>query len=101
MVELHCRKPEFCLLSVDTTPAYKITIMDTILYVKKIELTPSVFNVINTVLNDKNAQYTITRTTSKVFTVPRGQQSQHIDNDFLGEIPKRISHLYDGYQFSQ
>ena len=64
--------------------------MDAIFYVKKIELTPSVFNAINTVLNDKNAQYPITRTTPKVFTVPRGQQSQHIDNAFLGEMPKRI-----------
>ena len=90
MVKLHRHKPEFCLLSVDTAPAYKITIADAIFYVKKIELTPSVFNAINTVLNDKNAQYAITRTTPKVFTVPRGQQSQHIDNAFLGEITKRI-----------
>ena len=90
-VKLHCHNPEFCLLSADTTPAYKITIVDAILYVKKIELTPSVFNAINTVLNDKNAQYAITRTTPKVLTVPRGQQSQHIDNAFLGEILKRIA----------
>ena len=91
MVKLHRHQPEFCLLSADAAPAYKITILDAILYVKKIELTPSVFNAINTVLNDKNAQYAITRTTPKVFTVPRGQQSQHIDNAFLGEIPKRIA----------
>ena len=93
MVKLHRHKPEFCLLSEDTAPAYKITIVDAILYVKKIELTPSVFNAINTVLNDKNAQHTITRTTLEVFTVPRGQQSQHIDNVFLGEIPKRIAKI--------
>ena len=86
-LKLHCHKPEFCLLSADVAPAYKIIIVDAILYVKKIELTPSVFNAINTVLNDKNALYAITRTTPKVFTVPRGQQSQHIDNAFLGEIP--------------
>ena len=67
--------------------------MDAILYVKKMELTPSVFNAINTVLNDK---------TPKVFTVPRGQQYQHIDNPFLGEIPKHIAicmkdnHSYNG-----
>ena len=84
-VKLHRHKPEFCLLNVDTAPAYKITIVDAILYVKKIGLTLSVFNAINTVLNDKNAQYAITRTTPKVFTVPRGQQSQHIDNAFPGE----------------
>ena len=88
-VKLHRHKPEFCLLSGDTTPAYKVTIVDAIFYVKKIELTPSVLNAINTVPNDKNAQYAITRTTSKVFTVPRGQQSQSIDDAFLGEIPKR------------
>ena len=62
MVKLHRHKPEFCLLSADTAPACKITIVDA-----------------------------ITRTTPKVFTVPRGQQSQHIDNAFLGEIPKRIA----------
>ena len=91
MVKLHRHKPEFCLLSADRAPPYKITIIDAIFYVKKIELTPSVFNAINTVLNDKNAQYDIMRTTPKVFTVPRGQQSQHIDNAFLGEIPSRIA----------
>ena len=90
MVKLHCHKPEFCFPSGDTTPAYKITIVDAICYVKKIELTPSA-NAINTVLNDKNAQYAITRTTPKVFTVPRGQQSKHIDIAFLGEIPKRVA----------
>ena len=90
-MKLHRHKPEFRLLSADTAPAYKITILDAIFYVKKIELTPSVFSTINTVLNDKNAQYAITRTTPKIFTVRRGQQSQHIDNTFLGEIPKRIA----------
>ena len=91
MVKLHRHKPEFCLLSADAAPAYKIIIMDAILYVKKIELTPSVFNAINTVLNDKNARYTITKTTLKIFTVPGGQQSQHIDNAILCEISKRTA----------
>ena len=81
MVKLHHHKLEFCLFNGETAPAYKVTIVDTIFYVKKIGLTPSVFNAINTVLNDKDAQYAITKTTPKVFTVPRGQQSQHIDND--------------------
>ena len=71
MVKRHHHKPEFCLLSADTAPACKMTIVDAIFYVKKIELTPSVFSAVNTVLNDKNAQYAITRTTPKVFTVPR------------------------------
>ena len=39
-VKLHRQKPEFCLLSGDTAPAYKIIIVDAILYLKKIELTP-------------------------------------------------------------
>ena len=66
MVKLHRHKPEFCLLSADTSPDYKIAIVDAIFYVKKIELTSSVFNAINTVVNDKNAQYAITRTTPEV-----------------------------------
>ena len=101
-MKLHRHKPEFCLLIGDTTPAYKITIVDTIFYVKKIELTPSVFNAINIVVNEKNAQYAITRTTPKVFTVPRGQQSQHIDNAFLGEIQKHIAiHMMDNDSYNE
>ena len=90
-VKLHHHKPEFCLLIGDTAPAYEITIVDAIFYVKKIELTPAISSAINTVLIDKNGQCAIMRTTSKVLTVPRGQQSQHIDNAFLGDIPKRIA----------
>ena len=71
-VKLHRHKPEFCLLSGDTAPAYKIIIVDAIFYVKKIELTPSVFDAISTVLNDESPQYAITKTTPNVFTVPRG-----------------------------
>ena len=91
MVKLHRHKPEFCMVNADTAPAYKTTIVDAILCAKKIELTSSVFSAINTVLSDKNAQYAIMRMTPKVFTVPRGQQSQHIENASLGEIPKRIA----------
>ena len=43
-VKLHRHKPEFCSLSADTAPAYKITIVDAILYVNNIDLTPSVFS---------------------------------------------------------
>ena len=31
------------------------------------------------------------RTSPQAFTVPRGQQSQHIDDAILGEIPKCIA----------
>ena len=47
-VKVHRHKPEFCLPGADTALAYKIAIVDPILYVKNIELTPSVFNAINT-----------------------------------------------------
>ena len=71
MVKIHHHKPEFCLLCGDTTLAYKINIVDAIFNAGKIKFTPSVFNAINTVLNDKNAQYAITKTTLEVFTVQR------------------------------
>ena len=38
-LKLHRHKPEFCLLSADIAPVYKIIIVDTIIYVKKIKLT--------------------------------------------------------------
>ena len=35
MVKLHHHKPEFCLLIADIAPAYKIIIVDAILYVRR------------------------------------------------------------------
>ena len=87
-VKRHRHKPEFCLLSADIAPAYKIIIVDAILYVKKVELTPSVFNVINTVLNDKNAQYAITRTRGGQVHV---KTVSHVCHRL--EIPKPIQSL--------
>ena len=90
-VKLRRHKLEFCLLSGDTAPTYTITIVDAIFYVKKIELTPSVFNAINTVLMTKMHSTPLREPLLKYLQYQRGQQSQHIDNAFLGEIPKRIA----------
>ena len=76
-VKLHRHKPEFCLLSADVAPAYKIIIVDAILYVKKIELTPSVFNAItqfsmtkmhSTLLRELHLKYLQYQEDSKVNT---------------------------------
>ena len=90
-MKLPRHKPEFCLLSGDTAPAYKIIIVDNILYVKKIELTPSVFNAINTVLNDKMHSTPLRELLLKYLQYQEDNKMQHINHAFLGEIPKHIA----------
>jgi len=89
-VKFHRHKTEFALLSADASPAYKLSILDAILYIKKVRIASSPLNAINTVLADSTVKYPIKRVTPKVFTIPAGQQSHNIDNAFLGEIPKRL-----------
>ncbi len=90
-VKFHRHKNTFAILSEDAAPAaHRITILDAVLYVKKVFVAPSHFNAINTVLKDSTVKYPITRVSPKVFTIAQGKQSENIDNAFLGELPKRI-----------
>ena len=84
MVKLHHHKPEFCLSSADTTPAYKITFVDAILCVKMIKFSSSVFNAIKQFLMIK------THSTPLRELLLKYLQCQE-DYAFLGEIQKHIA----------
>ena len=89
-IKFHRHKNAFSIISEDGGTAHRISILDAVLYVKKVFLAPSPFNAINTVLKDSTVKYPISRVAPKVFTIAAGKQSENIDNAFLGELPKRL-----------
>lgn len=74
----------FCLQA-EATYSPKLKLIDTILYVKKVRLNPSILAAQARVINDHNAVYPIVRTDVKVLSVPANQNVHSWDNCYLGE----------------
>lgn len=89
-IKLNRAKNSFCLLSSATTPNFKVTITEAILYVRKVKVASSITLGHAAALRHTTAKYPLRRVDCKVLTIPRGFSSFKSDNIFLGRIPKRI-----------
>ena len=82
-------KSEFCLMSGEANPNYKVVIEDAIVFVRKVKLNPSVALAIADKLKTTTAKYPICRTDLKTFSVPA--VSLGISQDvFTGQLPDRV-----------
>ena len=71
--------------------AYKTTIQDACLYVRKVKLNPSISVQHNKLLNqNKLAKYPIRRGVVTSFTIPNNNQSINKDNVIMGQLPRRM-----------
>lgn len=89
-IKLNRAKNSFCLLSSATTPNFKVTITEAILYVGKVKVASSITLGHAAALRHTTAKYPLRRVDCKVLTIPRGFSSFNPDNIFQGRIPKRI-----------
>ena len=69
---------------------YKIKIKDLALFVRKVQLSPSVRMGHVKALEKTSCKYPIRRVEVKVDTVPTGNMNYIQDNLFLGQLPKRL-----------
>ena len=83
-------KSEFCLMSGEDNPNYKVVIEDAIVFVRKVKLNNSVALVIANKLKTTTAKYPIRRTDLKSFSVPAGALSISQANVFTGQLPDRV-----------
>lgn len=87
-IKLERNKDSFVLMS-DVTDT-KLQITDASLYVRKVQIAPSVLLGHAKALEIGNIQIPIRKSDLKTFTVPNGTQTHSIANAFLSEIPSRI-----------
>lgn len=66
-----------------------ITILEAVLYVRKIKINPSILIAHARALSVATAKYPITRVDVKTISIPIDVQSKTIDNLYLGQLPKR------------
>ena len=78
-------KNAFCLMGEG-----KVKIKDIGLFVRKAKLNPTVQVGHMRALERTTAKYPIRRVETKVFSVPKGNQTINQENLFLGQLPKRL-----------
>lgn len=69
---------------------YKIKIKDLSLYVRKVQLSPTIRMAHAQALETSSSKYPIRRVEVKVDTVPAGNMNYIQDNMYFGQLPKRL-----------
>ena len=87
-VKLYRSRDAFCVMSEDAGVTVKI--LNAVLYVRRVDLSPSVFNAHQSVLAKGPAKYPIRRVVCKYFQVAQGSTSTNQENLFSGQMPIRV-----------
>ena len=82
--------PNFCLISSEETPDYKIVLEHASLYIRKVKPAPAVSLGHAKALEKTTAKYPIDRVICKTYSISTGSWSFLQDNVFLGTMPKRM-----------
>jgi hypothetical protein len=91
-VKMTRNTPEFCL--VNSNPGnnnYKVAITEAILFVRRVQISPSVeISHSKMLLGGKNALYPLHRGEIEVMSVPPNQQTISRNNLFMSKLPKKL-----------
>lgn len=88
-LELHKNSNEFCLMSYKSE-RFKLSVVDMVWYVKKLEISPSVHLGIEATLHRNTAKYPIRRIEVTKLTISPKRQSVPTTPIFNGQIPRRL-----------
>ena len=89
-IKLWPAKKQFCLMSEDENDDFRIEIVDAVLRVCKVTVSPSVMLAHSKTLETTSAKYPYERTEIKTYTVPTGNFSFKAENLFQGAIPSHV-----------
>ena len=87
-IKLYRSRPSFCVMSGED--GVRVKIHKAILYMRRVDISPTVFNAHQAVLARGPAKYPIKRVICKYFQVPQGSTSTNQENLFSGQMPTRI-----------
>ena len=89
-VKLTRANPEFCLMSSEVNPNFKVKIVDAVWKLRKVQVNPTVMLEHARALEKTNARYPVKRGEIKIISVPRGYHSVDHENVFLNQVPRRL-----------
>lgn len=89
-IRLTRARPDFCLMTVESNPDFKITIEDIILKACKVQVNPAVIYGHAEILKTVNAKYPFTKTEVKQITIAAGTVNFDQDQLFQNIRPNRV-----------
>lgn len=90
-IKIFPNSPEFCLISSNPNPNYKIEIMECALWMKMIKPKASVLIAQNRLLSEnKPALYSFMRSVLKTYTIAQGSQNFSVDSPFTSFVPSEL-----------
>ncbi|XP_053405194.1 uncharacterized protein F54H12.2-like [Mercenaria mercenaria] len=89
-LKLYRNSPAFCLSSGESSPDYKIDILDIYLLARKIRVNPAVIYGHAEMMKNTNAKYPFTKTECRVQSIANGSTTFSWDNMFSGHKPERV-----------
>ncbi|XP_053391890.1 uncharacterized protein F54H12.2-like [Mercenaria mercenaria] len=89
-VKLYRSSPDFCLVSSESSPAFKIEIEDIYILARKIRVNPAVIYGHADILKNTNAKYPYTRVECRSQSVASGSTSFHWENILQNQRPNKV-----------
>ncbi|KAK3106814.1 hypothetical protein FSP39_000416 [Pinctada imbricata] len=89
-IRLYRSKGEFCLMTNELGPDFRVHIEDIILKVCKLQVNPAVIYGHSVIMKTNPALYPYTRTEVKMMAIPAGQVNFTWDNMFQGIRPNKL-----------
>ena len=74
----------------ETNPNFKLKVLDAVLKVRKVHISPNAYLGITSALKDNTAKYPIRRVIIKSYSISAGSVSRSVDHVFRDVIPKEV-----------
>ena len=89
-IKLYKSKNEFCLMSSETTPAFKIVITEAVLKINKVTVSPSITLAHAGALKLSTAKYPVSKIEVKSVSLAAGSNQVNLDDVWHGQIPSKV-----------
>ena len=89
-LRLLCSKNQFYLMCSETNPNFKVKVMDAVLKVGKVHISPNAYIGITSALKKNTAMYPVRRVIIKSYSISAGSMSRSVDHVFRDVIPQRV-----------
>ena len=89
-LRLYRSKNQFCLMCSETNPNFKVKVLDTVLKVRKVHISPNVYLGITSALKENTAKYPIRRVIIKSYSISAGCMSRTVDHVFCDIVLQKV-----------
>ena len=89
-LRLHRIKNHFCLMCSETNPNFEVKVLDAVLKVEKVHISPNACLGITSASKENTARFPVRRVVVNSYSISAGSMSRSVDHVFRDVIPQRV-----------